>query len=116
MGMVYRVAVGVDSQDQKHIISWETHPHAKLMAKPIASPTLLVRATSLILEIGEGSWRCLVEVSANVAILLQVIAVICILVWVINIGRFGDAMHGGWVSSPPSPSPSPSPSEDLKSE
>jgi len=30
---------------------------------------------------------------------LQVIAVICVLVWVINIGRFGDAMHGGWVST-----------------
>ena len=29
--------------------------------------------------------------------LLQVIAVICVLVWVINIGRFGDPMHGGWV-------------------
>ena len=28
---------------------------------------------------------------------MQVIAVICVLVWVINIGRFGDALHGGWV-------------------
>ena len=27
----------------------------------------------------------------------QVIAVICVLVWVINIRRFGDPVHGGWV-------------------
>ena len=26
----------------------------------------------------------------------QVIAVICVLVWVVNLPHFGDAMHGGW--------------------
>lgn len=30
---------------------------------------------------------------------MQVIAVICVLVWVINIPRFADPVHGNWVSS-----------------
>ena len=30
--------------------------------------------------------------------LLQGIAVVCVLVWVINIGHFKDPVHGGWVS------------------
>lgn len=29
----------------------------------------------------------------------QVIAVICVLVWCINIPRFGDPVHGNWVSA-----------------
>ena len=29
---------------------------------------------------------------------VQVIAVICVLVWVINIPRFADPVHGNWVS------------------
>jgi hypothetical protein len=29
--------------------------------------------------------------------LLQVIAVICVLVWVMNINRFSDPALGGWV-------------------
>lgn len=29
--------------------------------------------------------------------LSKVIAVICVLVWVINIPHFGDPLHGGWV-------------------
>ena len=30
---------------------------------------------------------------------MQVIAVICVLVWFINIPRFGDPVHGNWVSA-----------------
>lgn len=30
--------------------------------------------------------------------LSKAIAVICVLVWVINIGHFNDPIHGGWVS------------------
>ena len=26
----------------------------------------------------------------------KVIAVVCILVWVVNIGHFGDPLYGGW--------------------
>lgn len=33
---------------------------------------------------------------------LQVIAVICVLVWIINIGRFSDPVHGSWVCLQPS--------------
>ena len=29
-------------------------------------------------------------------LLSQVIAVICVLVWVVNVGHFGDPIHGGW--------------------
>lgn len=35
--------------------------------------------------------------SSMIAFDVQVIAVICVLVWVINIGRFNDPLHGGWV-------------------
>ena len=31
--------------------------------------------------------------------LSKAIAVVCILVWVINIGHFKDPLHGGWVRS-----------------
>ena len=30
--------------------------------------------------------------------LSKAIAVICVLVWIINIGHFQDPIHGGWVS------------------
>ena len=30
--------------------------------------------------------------------LSKAIAVICVLVWIINIGHFNDPIHGGWVS------------------
>ena len=30
--------------------------------------------------------------------LSKAIAVICVLVWIINIGHFRDPVHGGWVS------------------
>lgn len=33
--------------------------------------------------------------------LMQVIAVICVLVWLINIPRFSDPIHGNWVSAGP---------------
>lgn len=29
--------------------------------------------------------------------LSKAIAVICVLVWIINIGHFNDPIHGGWV-------------------
>ena len=32
--------------------------------------------------------------------LSKAIAVICVLVWIINIGHFNDPIHGGWVSKP----------------
>lgn len=37
--------------------------------------------------------------------LSKAIAVICVLVWIINIGHFNDPIHGGWVRprSPPMP-------------
>jgi hypothetical protein len=31
-------------------------------------------------------------------VVLQVIAVICVLVWIMNINRFSDPALGGWVS------------------
>lgn len=31
--------------------------------------------------------------------LSKAIAVICVLVWIINIGHFNDPIHGGWVSA-----------------
>ena len=31
------------------------------------------------------------------AFLSKAIAVICVLVWIINIGHFKDPIHGGWV-------------------
>lgn len=30
--------------------------------------------------------------------LSKAIAVVCVLVWIINIGHFNDPIHGGWVS------------------
>jgi hypothetical protein len=44
-----------------------------------------------------ASWRSL-------ALLLQVIAVICVLVWIMNINRFNDPALGGWVSGEGAPS------------
>lgn len=38
---------------------------------------------------------------------MQVIAVICVLVWVINIPRFGDPVHGNLVSRQPKHLPLP---------
>lgn len=39
--------------------------------------------------------RC---ITAHPMCCLQVIAVICVLVWVMNINRFNDPALGGWVS------------------
>ena len=33
--------------------------------------------------------------------LSKAIAVICVLVWIINISHFNDPIHGGWVSFSP---------------
>jgi hypothetical protein len=40
---------------------------------------------------------CLNQFCVWVCPLLQVIAVICVLVWVMNINRFSDPALGGWV-------------------
>ena len=37
--------------------------------------------------------------------LSKVIAVICVLVWVINIPHFNDPLHGGWFKVHPDPLP-----------
>lgn len=56
-----------------------------------ASLLLFSKLTAFAPACNLPSWRSL-------ASLLQVIAVICVLVWIMNINRFNDPALGGWVS------------------
>jgi len=43
-------------------------------------------------------WQHQCCVCMCMCLLLQVIAVICVLVWIMNINRFSDPALGGWMS------------------